>query len=90
MEVVMQWQQIREQHPDQWLLIEAIEAHSEPGMRILDDISVVDTFDDSAVAMRRYVALHEHAPQRELYVVHTDREELDIHERRWLGIRGVK
>jgi hypothetical protein len=30
----MQWQQIREKHPNQWLLIEAIEAHSEPGMRI--------------------------------------------------------
>ena len=35
-----------------------------------------------------YIQLHREAPERELYVFHTDRETLDITERRWLGIRG--
>jgi len=84
----MQWQDIRRHYPDQWLLIEAIKAHSEDDRRILDDLAVVDTFEDSDAAMKRYKSLHHEEPQRELYVFDTDRQELDILERRWLGIRG--
>jgi hypothetical protein len=39
--------------------------------------------------MQRYQELHQEAPERELYVLHTDREVLDIRERRWLGVRGM-
>lgn len=85
----MQWQEIREHYPDQWLLIEAIKAHSEKGRRILEDLAVVDVFEDSAVALKSYAKLHREAPQRELYVFDTDREKLEVTERRWLGIRGV-
>lgn len=85
----MQWQDIRGHYPDRWLLVEAIKAHSENDKRILDDLAVVDAFEDSDAAMKSYKGLHREAPQRELYVFDTDREELDIHERRWLGIRGV-
>jgi len=83
----MKWSEIREHYPDQWLLIEAIEARSESGQRILDDIAVLGTFPDSAVAMKQYTRLHHDEPQRELYVCHTEREDLEIRERRWLGIR---
>ncbi len=85
----MQWQDIRAHYPDRWLLVEAIKAHSEDDRRILDDIAVVEAFDNSDAAMKGYTGLHREAPQRELYVFDTQREELDITERRWLGIRGV-
>ena len=85
----MQWQEIREHYPDQWLLIEAIKARSEKGRRILEDLAVVDVFEDSTVALKSYARLHREAPQRELYVFDTDREKLEVTERRWLGIRGV-
>ena len=83
----MQWSEIRCRYPDDWLLIEAIEARSENGKRILDDIAVVATFPDSVTAMKRYTRLHHEAPQRELYVCHTERETLEIRERQWHGIR---
>ena len=83
----MRWPEIRRHYPEKWLLIEAIQAHSKADQRILDDIAVVDTFSDSVAAMKRYTHLHHEAPQRELYVCHTDREDLGIRERRWLGIR---
>jgi hypothetical protein len=86
----MKWEEIRRHYPDQWLLVEAIKAHSESGKRILEQISVVSTFPDSVTAMRGYTELHREAPERELYVFHTDRETLDIVERRWLGIRGIQ
>jgi len=86
----MKWEEIRKYYPHQWLLVEAIKAHSESGKRILEHISVVDTFPDSVAAMKGYIQLHREAPERELYVFHTGREQLDITERRWLSIRGVQ
>ncbi len=83
----MKWEEIRKQYPDQWLLVEAIEAHSESGKRIVEELTVVNTFADSKTAMEEYLQLHRKQPERELYVLHTDRESLNITERRWLGIR---
>ena len=85
----MKWEEIRKHYPHQWLLVEAIKAHTESGKRILEELSVVNTFPDSRVAMKDYIALHKQSPERELYVLHTNREILDITERRWLGIRGI-
>lgn len=83
----MQWQEIRRMYPRQWLLVEAVQAHSSAGRRVLDDLEVVGTFQDSGTAMKSYQNLHHRSPQRELYVLHTDREFLDIAEINWLGIR---
>jgi hypothetical protein len=78
----MQWQNIRHHYPEQWLLVEAIKAHSENDRRVLDDIAVVEVFEDSVEAMQSYARLHREAPSRELYVFDTDRKEIDILERR--------
>ena len=86
----MQWQEVRQYYPQQWLLIEAIKAHSEANKRILDQLAVVSVFPDSLSAMHGYTRLHREAPERELYVFHTSREALDVIERRWFGIRGVR
>jgi len=86
----MQWQEIRTHYPQQWLLVEAIKAHSDASQRILEQLAVVSAFPDSVAAMQSYSQLHREAPQRELYVFHTSRETLDITERRWLGIRGAR
>ena len=83
----MQWQEIRSHYPQQWLLVEAIKAHSETSKRILEQLAVVAAYPDSATAMKGYSQLHHEAPDRELYVFHTSRKTLDIAERKWLGIR---
>ena len=85
----MTWQEIRERFPHEWLVVEATKAHSKANHRILEDLAVIGTFPSGKRAMDGYIELHEKAPQRELYVLHTDREELEIEELRWLGIRGV-
>ena len=84
----MQWQEIRQHYPQQWLLVEAIKAHSELNRRILEQLAVVGAFPDSVTALKSYTQLHRESPERELYVFHTGREALDIPERRWLGVRG--
>lgn len=85
----MQWQEIRNHYPQQWILLEAIKAHSEANKRILEQLAVVSTFSDSATALKGYLQLHREAPERELYVFHTSREALDVIERQWLGIRAA-
>lgn len=83
----MTWVDARRQYPHQWLLVEALLAHSKAGRRHLDKLAVVDAFSDGETALRAYLSLHRDAPMRELYVVHSDREELEITERSLLGLR---
>lgn len=83
----MTWTDVRQHYPHQWLLVEAFLAHSKAGKRHLAEFAVVDAFLDGETALRTYLRLHRDAPMRELYVVHSDREELEITERFLLGLR---
>jgi len=58
----MQWHEIREHYPHQWVLIEALEAHSAEGQRILDDIAVVQHFPDWPAAWEGYKGLRRKDP----------------------------
>jgi hypothetical protein len=83
----MRWPEIHTTYPNQWLVIEALTAHTENNQRHLERIAVVETCPNGATAMRRYRDLHQQYPLREFYFVHTEREELKIEEQQWLGIR---
>lgn len=83
----MHWQEIRQHYPQQWLLVEALDATSRENKRIVDQMAVVDSFADSTQAIKRYGELHRQSPEREFYVLHTSRENLDITERHWIGVR---
>ena len=85
----MIWQEIRNVYPKQWILVEAIKAHSELGKRILEQMTVIESYKDSLVAMKEYRELHKQYPERELYVLHTDKEKIEIAEKKWFGIRGI-
>lgn len=37
--------------------------------------------------MRAYQKIHQEEPFRELYVLHTDRENPNIIEKKWVGVR---
>lgn len=84
----MTWQQLRHAWPDQWLLIEALRAHSAGGRRVLDELAALAAFPDSTSALAACARLHRGSPDKELYVFHTSRPSLDIEERPWLGIRA--
>ena len=43
----MKWNKIRQTYPLQWLLVEATEAYSKNGTRILEELSVMNTFSNS-------------------------------------------
>jgi len=83
----MRWTEACATHPDRWLLIEALEAHTEDHRRVVDHMAVIEACPDGATAFRRYRELHRDHPERELYYVHTRNLKLEIEERSWLGIR---
>jgi hypothetical protein len=71
---------VRSHFPHQWLVVEALAARSELGKRLLEELAVVDRYPDGESAMRAFLKLHRQEPDRELYVLHTDREQLEITE----------
>lgn len=84
----MLWAEIRKAYPEQWLVVEALRAHTTPEQkRQLEQLAVIETCPDGSAAMRKYRDLHQLYPTREFYFVHTHREELDIRVRKWLGVR---
>ena len=83
----MRWNEIRQRYPHQWLLVEATQAHTVDDQRIVEELDVLGTYPDGMSGMRAYKELQRQNPFRELYVLHTDRETLEITETRWVGIR---
>jgi hypothetical protein len=85
----MTWQAIRELHPDQWLLLEVLEAESEQDQRFLKNMAVLERFADSLSALRAYRELKKSQPSKELVVLHTNRLDSTILQRNYVGIRGA-
>lgn len=84
----MKWSDVRTAYPDQWLVVEALEAYTTAeSLRMPQRLAVIESCSDGASAMQRYRSLHGEYPQREFYFVHTSREVLAIREHHWLGIR---
>lgn len=75
----MNWQEIRAQYPHRWLVCEAIGAYTEGAERVIPRLEVVGAFDDDwHPAWAHFKQLHAEDKWREYYVLHTDREALNI------------
>ncbi|GGH86346.1 hypothetical protein JOD43_003519 [Pullulanibacillus pueri] len=85
----MKWQEVREQFPNEWIVCEALKSRSEDGYCIIDEVSIIDRFPDSADAMKHYYRLHREDPFRVYGFFHTSRETLQLREK-WTGIRGPR
>lgn len=73
----MDWQAIRARYPNCWIVIEALNAYTAGTQRIVENVEVIAVFgNDFAPAWEYYKSVAD--GQRELYVVHTARSELNI------------
>lgn len=87
----MRWEDLKNTTSQQWVIIEAVEAHTEGENRIIVNIQLVEMFgEDNNGALQRYVQLHKAHPEKEYYVVHTSHPKLNVKERNWTGIRGIR
>ncbi len=84
----MKWEEVCQAFPKQWVLIEAVKAYTnEESERILEDVAPLKKFPNSPDAMKAYQELHRENPTRELYVLHTNRKNPNIIEKKWVGVR---
>ncbi len=84
----MNWTDVKDVYPNQWLVIEAFDAHTTAeSLRHIEKVSVIGKCVDGEMAMAEYRRLHKKNPLKEYYFIHTSRKDLDIPERKWLGIR---
>lgn len=84
----MKWEDIRQAFPEQWVLIEAVQAHTDDkSERVLEEITLLKRFSTSPDAMKAYQEIHRENPKREFYVLHTSRKDPDIIEKKWVGVR---
>jgi hypothetical protein len=88
MEVLrMKWEQIREQYPEQWVLVEAISAYSKNSIRHIEELAVISNFPESTPAWKEYKKLHLADPSHEYYIFHTDHETIEVKEQKFIGVR---
>lgn len=84
----MIWEDVRKTYPEQWVLIEAINAKTEGDKRIVEQMDVIGSFaDDSDRAFQKYIELHKVHKEREYYIYHTSNDVLNIGVKKWLGVR---
>lgn len=85
----MRWEEVRERFPEEWVVLEATKAYSKEGQRFIEEVVVIDSFDDSTRALHRYSELHKESPHREYCYFHTSRPQLVARER-YVGVRGPR
>lgn len=84
----MRWEEVQERFPNEWVVLEVINAQSDNGYRYIEDVVIIDKFESSLEAMNRYDELRKEQPQREYCFFHTSREHLVARER-YVGVRGL-
>ncbi len=83
----MRWDEVRTSFPKQWVVAEALKAHSEEHRRVVEDLAVLAAFARSGDAMRRQLEIHRAEPSREILMAFTGWEKLEIEEILWAGVR---
>lgn len=83
--VEMDWLEVRKFFPNQIVLIEALETNIIGTTRKILDMSVISIHEDSSAAWREYKKIHRKDRQREFYIFHTSRENIDVIEEKVRG-----
>ena len=74
----MSWDEIRTGYVDRWLLVEALEAHTDGSQRVISSLTVIGEYADYYAGWDEFKRLHAADKWREYYVLHTARPRLEI------------
>ncbi|MBO2535364.1 MULTISPECIES: hypothetical protein [Rummeliibacillus] len=82
----MNWAEVRQHFPNRCVLVEALQAETKSNQRKIEDMSVIDDFDNGNAAWKVYKKLHGDNQNRELYIFHTNNEETTVIEQSSIGV----
>lgn len=83
----MKWNEVRSQFPNRCVLVESLKAKSENSERVIEEMSVIDDFDNGNSAWKAYKKIHKEDQSRELYIFHTNNEQVKVLEQSYVGVR---
>lgn len=83
----MKWSEVRQLFPERCVLVEALKSETRGKERIIEEMSVIADFENGNAAWKVYKKLHAENQNRELYLFHTNNEEIKIIEQPYIGVR---
>ncbi|MBA9083834.1 hypothetical protein FHR92_000277 [Fontibacillus solani] len=49
----MRWDEVQERFPNEWVVLEATKAYSKEGQRFIEEMSVIDSYEESTQTLKR-------------------------------------
>ncbi|MBP2243115.1 hypothetical protein J2Z40_003703 [Cytobacillus eiseniae] len=83
----MKWSEVRKHFPERCVLVESLLSETRGKERIIKEMSVIDDFENGNAAWKVYKKLHAENTNRELYIFHTNNEEIKVIEQPYIGVR---
>jgi hypothetical protein len=85
--MLMKWSEVRQLFPERCVLVEALKSKTRGREREIVEMSVIDDFENGNAAWKVYKSLHAEDQSRELYIFHTNNEEVKVIEQPYIGVR---
>lgn len=76
----MKWSEVHQHFSERCVLVEVLKSETIGKERVIEEMSVIDEFEDGNAAWKVYKKLHEENQSRELYIFHTNNEEIKVIE----------
>ena len=54
----MLWNEVRKAYPNKWIVFDSLKQHEENNKLIIEDIAIIEVFDDINKAYKYYCGLH--------------------------------
>ncbi|MFE4132353.1 hypothetical protein [Peribacillus sp. YIM B13482] len=51
----MRWDEVQERFPNEWVVLEATKAYSKEGQRFIEEVAVIDSYEDSNKELNLYL-----------------------------------
>jgi len=83
----MKWNEVTKIYPNCLVLVEALKATSLNRVRVIEEMSVINEYKNAMEAWEGYKQYHKEEPERELYIFHTSRENIEVVEEFFSGVR---
>ncbi|WP_297421714.1 hypothetical protein [Clostridium sp.] len=81
----MLWSEVRKTYPNKWIVFDSLKQHEEENKLIIEDVAIIEVFDDINDAFRCYRTLHRKNKTRELSFGNT-KDELLVYENERIGL----
>ena len=80
----MKWEEVRKIYPNKFVKVQILKSHIEDNIRYIDDMAVVQAYDDEKEATRELVRTKD-----DILVYHTGKDKIEVPIKQIFGFRGV-